>query len=160
MEDGRQSDESRVSIAGELLYRVFLAASTQQSTTRLQADCATWWVEWAIELLEMRYSNYINRRVHTNINRVYYSPESSPTLYVNIPNPSLQRMLTHWNRKNSMKQSWYWTRVFRFVLTWCAFLQKFHAEFIQEVNVQNMNVELVAQMFKNYQSNVLFHLEG
>lgn len=23
-----------------------------------------------------------------------------------------------------------------------------------------MNVELVAQMFKNYQSNVLFHLEG
>jgi DASH complex subunit DAD4 len=26
--------------------------------------------------------------------------------------------------------------------------------------VQNMNVELVAQMFKNYQSNVLFHLEG
>ena len=31
---------------------------------------------------------------------------------------------------------------------------------IQEVNVQNMNVELVAQMFKNYQSNVLFHLEG
>ena len=30
----------------------------------------------------------------------------------------------------------------------------------QEVNVQNMNVELVAQMFKNYQSNVLFHLEG
>lgn len=31
---------------------------------------------------------------------------------------------------------------------------------VQEVNVQNMNVELVAQMFKNYQSNVLFHLEG
>lgn len=26
--------------------------------------------------------------------------------------------------------------------------------------MQNMNVELVAQMFKNYQSNVLFHLEG
>jgi DASH complex subunit DAD4 len=23
-----------------------------------------------------------------------------------------------------------------------------------------MNVELAAQMFKNYQSNVLFHLEG
>lgn len=23
-----------------------------------------------------------------------------------------------------------------------------------------MNIELVAQMFKNYQSNVLFHLEG
>ncbi|EXJ55808.1 hypothetical protein A1O7_08738, partial [Cladophialophora yegresii CBS 114405] len=31
---------------------------------------------------------------------------------------------------------------------------------LQEVNIQNMNVELVAQMFKNYQSNVLFHLEG
>jgi DASH complex subunit DAD4 len=31
---------------------------------------------------------------------------------------------------------------------------------IQEINIQNMNVELVAQMFKNYQSNVLFHLEG
>lgn len=31
---------------------------------------------------------------------------------------------------------------------------------LQEVNVQNMNVELVSQMFKNYQSNVLFHLEG
>ncbi|KAI1942738.1 Nuclear actin-protein involved in chromatin remodeling [Ophidiomyces ophidiicola] len=30
---------------------------------------------------------------------------------------------------------------------------------LQDVNVQNMNVELVAQMFKNYQSNVLFHLE-
>ena len=31
---------------------------------------------------------------------------------------------------------------------------------LQEVNIQNMNVQLVAQMFKNYQSNVLFHLEG
>lgn len=30
----------------------------------------------------------------------------------------------------------------------------------QEINIQNVNVELVAQMFKNYQSNVLFHLEG
>lgn len=30
----------------------------------------------------------------------------------------------------------------------------------KDVNIQNMNVELVAQMFKNYQSNVLFHLEG
>lgn len=35
-------------------------------------------------------------------------------------------------------------------LTWC----------FQEINIENMNVELVAQMFKNYQSNVLFHLEG
>ncbi|PYH97485.1 DASH complex subunit dad4 [Aspergillus ellipticus CBS 707.79] len=31
---------------------------------------------------------------------------------------------------------------------------------LQDVNIQNMNVELVAQMFKNYQSNVLFHLEA
>ena len=31
---------------------------------------------------------------------------------------------------------------------------------LQDVNIQNMNVQLVAQMFKNYQSNVLFHLEG
>uniref|UniRef100_A0A8H7NPW6 DASH complex subunit DAD4 n=1 Tax=Bionectria ochroleuca TaxID=29856 RepID=A0A8H7NPW6_BIOOC len=31
---------------------------------------------------------------------------------------------------------------------------------LQEINVENMNVELVAQMFKNYQSNVLFHLEA
>ncbi|KZZ90689.1 DASH complex, subunit Dad4 [Ascosphaera apis ARSEF 7405] len=31
---------------------------------------------------------------------------------------------------------------------------------LQEVNVENMNIELVAQMFKNYQSNVLFHLEA
>ncbi len=31
---------------------------------------------------------------------------------------------------------------------------------LQEINVENMNVELVATMFKNYQSNVLFHLEG
>ena len=31
---------------------------------------------------------------------------------------------------------------------------------LQEINIQNMNIELVAQMFKNYQSNVLFHLEG
>ncbi|CUS07776.1 unnamed protein product [Tuber aestivum] len=30
----------------------------------------------------------------------------------------------------------------------------------KEINVQNMNTELVAQMFKNYQSNVLFHLEA
>ena len=30
----------------------------------------------------------------------------------------------------------------------------------QEINIQNMNVELIAQMFKNYRSNVLFHLEG
>ncbi|KAL9088712.1 MAG: hypothetical protein Q9159_002963 [Coniocarpon cinnabarinum] len=31
---------------------------------------------------------------------------------------------------------------------------------LQEINFQNMNVELVAQMFKNYQSNSLFHLEA
>ena len=31
---------------------------------------------------------------------------------------------------------------------------------LQDINVQNMDVELVSQMFKNYQSNVLFHLEG
>lgn len=31
---------------------------------------------------------------------------------------------------------------------------------LQEVNLANMDTELVAQMFKNYQSNVLFHLEG
>jgi DASH complex subunit DAD4 len=31
---------------------------------------------------------------------------------------------------------------------------------LQEINIQNMDVELVSQMFKNYQSNVLFHLEG
>jgi len=31
---------------------------------------------------------------------------------------------------------------------------------LQEVNLANMNTELVAQMFKNYQSNALFHLEG
>ncbi|KAI5286161.1 DASH complex subunit dad4 [Ascosphaera acerosa] len=31
---------------------------------------------------------------------------------------------------------------------------------LQEINVENMNIELVAQMFRNYQSNVLFHLEA
>lgn len=31
---------------------------------------------------------------------------------------------------------------------------------IQDINLKNMDIELVAQMFKNYQSNVLFHLEG
>jgi DASH complex subunit DAD4 len=31
---------------------------------------------------------------------------------------------------------------------------------LNEINIHNMDVELVAQMFKNYQSNVLFHLEG
>lgn len=31
---------------------------------------------------------------------------------------------------------------------------------LQEINLANMDTELVAQMFKNYQSNVLFHLEG
>lgn len=30
----------------------------------------------------------------------------------------------------------------------------------QEINIQNMNIELVAQMFKNYQNNVFFNLEG
>lgn len=34
------------------------------------------------------------------------------------------------------------------------------ADLQQEININNMDVELVAQMFKNYQSNVLFHLEG
>ncbi|KAF1978430.1 DASH complex, subunit Dad4 [Bimuria novae-zelandiae CBS 107.79] len=31
---------------------------------------------------------------------------------------------------------------------------------LQEINLGNMDTELVAQMFKNYQSNVLFHLEA
>ena len=31
---------------------------------------------------------------------------------------------------------------------------------IKDINIHNMNIELVAQMFKNYRSNVLFHLEG
>lgn len=31
---------------------------------------------------------------------------------------------------------------------------------LQDINIQNMNVELVAQMFRNYRSNVQFHLEG
>lgn len=39
-------------------------------------------------------------------------------------------------------------------------LSRVHGSQLQDVNIQNMNVELVAQMFKNYQSNVLFHLEG
>lgn len=35
-----------------------------------------------------------------------------------------------------------------------------HANCGQEINVQNINVELIARLFENYQSNVLFHLEG
>lgn len=31
---------------------------------------------------------------------------------------------------------------------------------LQEINLQNMDTELVAHMFQNYQSNVLFHLEA
>ncbi|KAH8148882.1 uncharacterized protein LAJ45_07226 [Morchella importuna] len=31
---------------------------------------------------------------------------------------------------------------------------------LHEINTKNMNTELVAQMWKNYQSNVLFHLEA
>lgn len=31
---------------------------------------------------------------------------------------------------------------------------------LQEINLANMDTELASQMFKNYQSNVLFHLEG
>ncbi|CCD55631.1 hypothetical protein BPAE_0019g00520 [Botrytis paeoniae] len=31
---------------------------------------------------------------------------------------------------------------------------------LQEINNANTNVVLVADMFKNYQSNVLFHLEA
>lgn len=34
------------------------------------------------------------------------------------------------------------------------------AKVYKEINIQNMDVELGAQMWKNYQSNVLFHLEG
>jgi hypothetical protein len=30
----------------------------------------------------------------------------------------------------------------------------------QDTNTKNMNTEIVAQMWKNYQSNVQFHLEG
>ncbi|KAI2019265.1 DASH complex subunit dad4 [Ophidiomyces ophidiicola] len=52
----------------------------------------------------------------------------------------LNKSLQVWNAYNTMLSPG---------LTW-----------LQDVNVQNMNVELVAQMFKNYQSNVLFHLEG
>ena len=44
--------------------------------------------------------------------------------------------------------------------TLCVFRYRASLIQLQEINVQNMNVELVAQMFKNYQSNVLFHLEG
>jgi DASH complex subunit DAD4 len=43
--------------------------------------------------------------------------------------------------------------------TYCSQLT-WYATLLQEINIQNMNIELVAQMFKNYQSNVLFHLEG
>ena len=58
---------------------------------------------------------------------------------VMVMNKSLQ--VCHWRSKSPSKRS--------------------ETDFLkQEVNVQNMNVELVAQMFKNYQSNVLFHLEG
>ncbi|KAI1367126.1 DASH complex subunit Dad4 [Xylaria arbuscula] len=31
---------------------------------------------------------------------------------------------------------------------------------LQDINIQNMNIELVAKMFHNYQSNVGFHLEA
>ncbi|POS81176.1 hypothetical protein DHEL01_v200447 [Diaporthe helianthi] len=34
------------------------------------------------------------------------------------------------------------------------------AVMVMNKTLQNMNIELVAQMFKNYQSNVLFHLEA
>ncbi|KAI9769976.1 MAG: DASH complex subunit dad4 [Geoglossum simile] len=34
------------------------------------------------------------------------------------------------------------------------------SEGLQEINIHNVDVELVAQMFRNYQSNVLFHLEA
>jgi DASH complex subunit DAD4 len=44
------------------------------------------------------------------------------------------------------------------ILSWS--VTEFGLILTQEINIQNMNVELVAQMFKNYQSNVLFHLEG
>ena len=64
-----------------------------------------------------------------------------------------------------MKQSWYSTKIFRFGRRDVAnsFLEKrplMQVQLEQEINIQNMNVELVAQMFKNYRSNVLFHLEG
>ncbi|KAF8250820.1 DASH complex, subunit Dad4 [Wilcoxina mikolae CBS 423.85] len=31
---------------------------------------------------------------------------------------------------------------------------------LQDTNTKNMNTEIVAQMWKNYQSNVQFHLEA
>lgn len=40
------------------------------------------------------------------------------------------------------------------------FCQCVAANVRQEINIQNMNIELVAQMFKNYQNNVFFNLEG
>ncbi|KAF4960009.1 hypothetical protein FGADI_1283 [Fusarium gaditjirri] len=40
------------------------------------------------------------------------------------------------------------------------YINRMAKKWLQDINIQNMNVELVAQMFKNYQSNVLFHLEA
>ncbi|KAA8899003.1 DASH complex subunit Dad4 [Sphaerosporella brunnea] len=39
-----------------------------------------------------------------------------------------------------------------------AILTMTHA--LHEISAQNMNTEIVAQMWKNYQSNVQFHLEA
>ena len=65
-------------------------------------------------------------------------------------------------RKSSMKLSWFSTRISRYYVTTRAMARKCGEPLmqVQEINIQNMNVELVAQMFKNYRSNVLFHLEG
>lgn len=65
-----------------------------------------------------------------------------------------------------MRQSCFSTRICRYeklyqsspALAWKMSLTRVLND--QEINIQNMNVELVAQMFKNYRSNVLFHLEG
>ena len=58
-----------------------------------------------------------------------------------------------------MRLSWCSTRAYRSVTIREQFIADANIS-QQEINIQNMNVELVAQMFKNYQSNVLFHLEG
>jgi hypothetical protein len=96
-----------------------------------------------------------------NISRASCSHASSPTLYV-----TWNLMLSFNISPDSQQQE----KLNEAVMVLNKSLQVCLAAFnvnegailtmIQEINVQNMNVELVAQMFKNYQSNVLFHLEG
>lgn len=101
------------------------------------------------------------RRVHMNTSRIYCSHASLPTLFVKNACHSWSESCTNAHRQEKLNEAVLVLNKSLQVRTGaCAVDDRLLSRQPQEINIKNMNVELVAQMFKNYQSNVLFHLEG